>query len=822
MTQDEDLGTGQAFTRLLAEREELARRLTGVDQRLEQLYSGRQDEFSRRLASLEEAVRAIAEAVVPAVASAPVPVAIVPDASPAPAAAPVTPALAETSAAVPPAPDQVGASVQPAAAIPRTPQAATPSQPGAVPTDPPLSQPRIVGERAAVDALALWAGPEPGAALLGWVPRGTRVLLTEVASGRRGQVVFQNRMAWADLSWLAPVPASPAPVPAAPTLTGPAPQPAHGPATAGAPTTTPAEGSPAAPPAAAPRSAAPLAGQVGFGPPAASTRVAPVQPPVPVAAGPAAPVPTPPPVPRPPSPWQRPGFVAKVLALVGAGVTLIGVAFLLVLAAQYGYFGPEARTVSAALLGVVLLVLAVLVRRRDPRNVGAPILAATGVAAGFLSVVTATAIYGWLPPLAGAGLTAVIGLGGMVLARRWDNQAMAIVSVLGGLVLAGYVGADQPVATAALMVVTTAVTLWFERGTGWRLFPFARVLPTVLTLLWLVATSFSLDTQQLWWLAGLAVATALLGLVSALTTPAEPPGGQEIALGLLVPMVAPAALAPLALPDVAWATAALGMVGLAYAVAGFLPGTAGRLRWALVPIGAVFVVLAAFTFTHQRYLGVMTLVLATVYLSIAARVRSRVTLVVGGVLAVIGLAGWLPLLGALLSRGVAEAAGPEQVLQSLAGIAVVVLATLAVKLWLGEFEPWLIYTGWAAATAIGSVEVVLAATWAGGAAGNPEAGFQTGHALVTTIWMVLCAVFLRLGLAARHDEDVWLHLALVIAGFAVAKLFLLDLGMLDAIARVGAFLAVGLLLLFVGTRYARAWERAHGGDEDAAAPPPEP
>ena len=59
---------------------------------------------------------------------------------------------------------------------------------------------------------------------------------------------------------------------------------------------------------------------------------------------------------------------------------------------------------------------------------------------------------------------------------------------------------------------------------------------------------------------------------------------------------------------------------------------------------------------------------------------------------------------------------------------------------------------------------------------------------------------------------MWLRLALVLAGLALAKLFLLDLSMLDAIARVGAFLVVGLLLLFVGTRYAKAWERARAAD----------
>ncbi len=503
----------------------------------------------------------------------------------------------------------------------------------------------------------------------------------------------------------------------------------------------------------------------------------------------------------------------KLLALVGAAVTLIGVAFLLNLAAQNGLFPPPARTIAAALLGIVLVALAFVVRARDPQNVGAPILGATGVAAGFISVVTATVIYFLLPPLVGVVLAALIGLGGMVLARRWNNEWVGLVSVLGSLLLAVYVGTQsEPVTTAGLMLVLTGVTLWFERGTGWRLFPFARVLPTAMVLLQLTWRAGALDPAQLWWLVALTVGLALLGLLSALIAPAEPTVGQAIAIALLAPMVAPAALACPQLPNAAAAAFILGVVAAAYCTFGFLPRVQERVSWAAVPIGAGFALLAAFTATQHRFLAVLTLGLAVVYLSVAVRTRSGVNLVVGGVLGVVGVAGWLPLLAFSLDQRAAAAAGPEQIVQSLAGIAVVVLATMAITRWFDLRPRWSTYLSWSVATAMGSVAVIHLATWIGVGLGNAAAGFQAGQAIVTVAWMVLCIVFLRRGLAATDDFDVWLHLALAIAALAVAKLFLLDLGMLDPIARVGAFLAVGLLLLLVGTRYARAWERAHGGE----------
>lgn len=641
-----------------------------------------------------------------------------------------------------------------------------------------------------IDAVPFWVGPDADAPVVGTVRSGTRVLLTEVTSGHRAQVVFQNTLVWADPAWLIPVLAEPPA--AAPVRPAPEPVGAQKPSSA---------------------AAAPV-----------QARPAPSAPPPPSAARPVAPAPVPG-VGRQPQPvepvWRRPGFMAKVLALVGAGVTLIGVAFLLVLAAQYGMFGPEARTVSAALLAAVLIALAFVVRRRDPRNVGAPILAATGVAAAFLSVVTATVIYGWLPPLVGAGLAGLVGLGGMVLARRWDNEWVALVSVLGGLVLAAYIGEPERLATATLMVVMTGVTLWFERGTGWRMFPFARVLPTAWVLVGLSVWVGALTQAQVWWLVALTMVFALLGLFSALVAPDEPPVGQGIALALLVPMVVPAALAPRLLGDSVAATGVLGVLAAVFVVAGFLPMVHERVRWAAVPLGAGFTMLAVLTFTNQRYLGMLTLVLACAYLAVAARSRSAVTFLVGGVLAVVGIVNWLPWLLTVFDAESASAAGPEQVAQSLAGIAAVVLATLASVRWLGEVRSWLIYLPWAVSVAMGSVAVIHAGTWLGGLAGNVSAGFQTGQAVTSIAWMALCILFLQRGLAARNQADVWLHLALATAALAVAKLFLFDLGMLNAIARVGAFLVVGLLLLFVGTRYAKAWERAHG-DGDATVPVPLP
>lgn len=84
--------------------------------------------------------------------------------------------------------------------------------------------------------------------------------------------------------------------------------------------------------------------------------------------------------------------------------------------------------------------------------------------------------------------------------------------------------------------------------------------------------------------------------------------------------------------------------------------------------------------------------------------------------------------------------------------------------------------------------------------GRIEAHFERGHVAVSALWGVLAFVLLYLGLTRR--------LSLRLAGFALfgitlAKIFLYDLGTLNAAARALSFLAVGAVLLLGGFFYQR-------------------
>lgn len=488
-------------------------------------------------------------------------------------------------------------------------------------------------------------------------------------------------------------------------------------------------------------------------------------------------------------------------------MTLLGVAFLLILAVQYGYLGPLARTLAAAVLAVVLVALAFLVHDRDPKNPGAAILAATGIAAAFLSTVSATVVYGWIPAVPGLALGGLIGTAGMLLARQWVNQWVASMAILGALLLAPVVGDFRMLTTATMMLVLTTVGLVLERGMAWKVFPFARTLPTELMML--VTALGDYEGGEAWWNIALGIAFALVHLLPLFTEPRRDPTLQPIDLGLLVASAVPLFLAALVTPNLALGAVGLGLVAIVFGGIGFWPRVAESTRWAVVPLGAIAGTLAVWVALDHRYAAVLLPLVAAAYLTAARATRSPITLTVGAVLGGLGMLSWLGLAVVLVSWSQARQVGLEQVLQSMAMMAVVALGSLAAHRW-GVRPDRIVYVSWAGAALTLAVTIVATASWLGTLLGIGRPAFEVGHVVVTVAWIVLCIFFLRRGLVAGPQAGLWLRLALAIAVTAVAKLFLIDLGMLDAPVRVVAFLAVGLLLLLAGTRYARVWERVHG------------
>lgn len=593
-----------------------------------------------------------------------------------------------------------------------------------------------------------------------------------------------------------------------------------------APSARPAAGV-AAEPTAEPR-VEPATESVSVPPMAPMPPVAPVQTaPVPSQTRPAQ-APTWRPSAAPPKP-RKTWTLAEVFSIVGSAITLIGVALVLMLP-QDGFMGPLPRTAIGLGLAAAAVVAALWQHRADPKNIGAQALLATGIASTFLCIVALTAIFhhpdgrpllAVVPGLAVAGL---VSLAGVWMAGRWASQWLAMLAVLGSLLLAPFLGEDN-LLSVAFMAVMMLATGFFQRGLGWTGLVLARTLPTGLVALAVMATpaltSDGMPPNLVPYLV-LASAIAVGGLVIAVMHQEGAASERAAAVASMALLAAPVLLVGWQEGEPLGVTVFL-LLGALFTAVGFLREWIAELVCEVaLPLGAVYLASAGLIALDASWRGMVFLVLAISYLVVASRTMFRIVLIVGSLLAGLGVAMWLPTLGALFNWRLATGAGRlglTDVFTSLLVLATAIVAAIAYRAFLPARRVGIHWATWAAALVSGTVAVVLGGTLLGRAAGQPLVGFQVAHAVVTVTWMGLCVFLLSRGL--RRDEratgSLWLAIAL--AGAAVAKLFLFDLGTLPGLARALAFLAVGVLLLIVGTWYNRQLEKVRRARPVPDAPP---
>lgn len=146
---------------------------------------------------------------------------------------------------------------------------------------------------------------------------------------------------------------------------------------------------------------------------------------------------------------------------------------------------------------------------------GAVALAATGIAAAYIDVVAATTIYEWLSAPVGLVLAAVIGGGGLTLARRWDSQQLALLVLVPLAVLAPVVADGVSLLLIGFMLALSAASLPVQLGKDWVWMYVARTGVCTLPLLVALASA-SFGTNRNPALAGACVAAAVLAVAGAL------------------------------------------------------------------------------------------------------------------------------------------------------------------------------------------------------------------------------------------------------------------------------------------------------------------
>ena len=505
------------------------------------------------------------------------------------------------------------------------------------------------------------------------------------------------------------------------------------------------------------------------------------------------------PVPSKPRPERSEGWIGKVLAVAGVAVTLIGVVLLLVLAAQAGVLRPEFRVAGGAVLAVALMAAGAWLYARPGGRVGAIALAATGIAAAYMDVIAVTTIYHWMPAPVGLAIAAVIGGGGLTLARRWNSEHLGLLVLVPLIGLAPVLTDGITLLLVGFMLALPAASLPVQLGKDWIWMHAARTAAATLPLLVALA-AVHFDSRHDLWLAGGCGIAAVLAIVGALIL--LPRTGNRASMALLtVAGVTPVWCVSLGVDRVVAAlmAAALSAALLAIVLIG-LPGVTGVVRqiWsALSAISALIAITVAF---DGPVAGPVLLAMA-IAVAIAGR-RDNVArwsafgfAVVGGGIYLSYAPPWSLVEATELSTSV--------VVSTLVSSLLLVACAVAIA-WSWKSDA----TAWAGSAAVIVYAVTAFTVTAGVWIGGENGGFLAGHMAATICWIAMAAaLFIYAARLTKAERSLPIGGGLALVAAAMAKLFLFDLGTLDGIFRVVVFIVVGLVLLGMGAGYARLLER---------------
>ncbi|MGI9659276.1 MAG: DUF2339 domain-containing protein, partial [Gaiellaceae bacterium] len=127
-------------------------------------------------------------------------------------------------------------------------------------------------------------------------------------------------------------------------------------------------------------------------------------------------------------------FGARTLAWAGGLVTLLGVIFLFVLAADRGWIGAEERLALGGLLSIGLASSAMYIKRRYGSLVAALSAMGVGLAAGYVTLTAASATYGLLPVEIGITLASALAALAVWVAMQWRSEILAAFALGGAMV----------------------------------------------------------------------------------------------------------------------------------------------------------------------------------------------------------------------------------------------------------------------------------------------------------------------------------------------------------------------------------------------------
>jgi uncharacterized membrane protein len=225
---------------------------------------------------------------------------------------------------------------------------------------------------------------------------------------------------------------------------------------------------------------------------------------------------------REPSIWQREINLGrdielddllgtKGLAWTGGVVTLLGVVFFFVLAANRGWIGPGLRVGLGAAASCLVFAAGIWAKRRFGSLYAAFSATGAGLAGGYATLLAATALYEFLPQWAALLVAAGIGAAGLTLALWWESETLASIGLLGAMFVPAtlvFQGGLTTIGTAFAAVVFAATAVVAIRE-DWRLL---LGFGLVVSLLQIVGLAAYADSVLSWPVIAVAAALWLLYL----------------------------------------------------------------------------------------------------------------------------------------------------------------------------------------------------------------------------------------------------------------------------------------------------------------------
>jgi uncharacterized membrane protein len=211
-------------------------------------------------------------------------------------------------------------------------------------------------------------------------------------------------------------------------------------------------------------------------------------------------VPPRPAAPPDPSFWDRDVDLAalvgpKAFAIAGGVVTLLGVVFFFVLAANRGWIGPELRVLLGATASAAVFAGGFWLRRRDPESYSSLAAVGAGIAGGYVTLAAATVLYGLLPSALALPFAAGLAAAGVAVAIFWSAQLVAGLGLIGAIAAPALLAVDEGISAAG----TAFVAIMFAAGVVvgvrqvWPELLLAAAAVAVPQSLWLALTAEGLD-----------------------------------------------------------------------------------------------------------------------------------------------------------------------------------------------------------------------------------------------------------------------------------------------------------------------------------------